>query len=63
MADLIVTFQYLKGDYKHEGNKLFTQSDNDRTRRNVFKLEEGRFRLGVRGKFLTESGEVLEQDV
>jgi len=49
-----VAFQYLKGDYKQEGNQLFTQVDSDRTRGNIFKLKEGRFRLDVWGKFSTE---------
>jgi len=49
-----VAFQFLKGVYKQEGNKFFTPSDNDKTRRNGFKLKEGRFRLDVMGKFLTE---------
>ena len=36
--------------------------DNDRIRRNVFKLKEGKCRLDVRGKFFFwEGGEVLEQ--
>jgi len=60
-GDLIAAFQYLKEDYKWEGNQLFTQIDSDRTRGNCFKLKEGRFRLDVRGKFFTESGEVLAQ--
>ena len=40
--DLIAAFQYLKGVYKQEGNKLFTQVDSDRT----LKLKEWRFRWG-----------------
>ena len=31
-GDLIVTFQYLRGVYKHEGDQLFTWSNSDRTR-------------------------------
>ena len=42
---LIVTFLYLKGVYKQEGDQLFTWSDSDRTRENDFKLEDERFRL------------------
>ena len=52
-GDLTIAFQYLKGDYKQEGNKLFTWVDSDRKRGNDFELKEGRFRLGVRGKFFT----------
>ena len=43
--DLIVTFQYLTGTYKKDGEQLFAQSDIDRTRGDGFKLKEGRFRL------------------
>ena len=60
-GDLIAAFQYLKGAYKQEGSQLFERVDNSRTRGNGFKLKEGRFRLDIRGKFFTESGEVLEQ--
>jgi len=48
---LVTAFQYLKGVYKHEGNQLFTQVDNDRKRGKGYKLKEGRLRLDVRGKF------------
>ena len=53
--DLIAAFQYLKGAYKQEGSKLFGRVDNSRTKGNSFKLKEGRFRLDVRGKFLTRT--------
>ena len=50
-GDLTVAFQYLKGDYKHKENQLFTWVDSDRTRGNGFKLKEGRFRLDIRESF------------
>ena len=37
-GDLIVAFQYLKGSYKQEGERLFMRVDSDRTRGNGFKL-------------------------
>lgn len=40
--------QVLKGAYKQESDWLCTWSDSDRTTRNGFKLEEGKFRLYVR---------------
>ena len=39
-GDNITTFQYLKGAYKQERNRLFTLSDSNRTRRNGFKLKQ-----------------------
>ena len=49
-----MAFQYLKGAYKQEGERLFTRVDSDRTRGNGFKLRQGRFRLGIRKKFFTQ---------
>jgi len=37
-GDLIAAFQYLKGTYKQEGERLFTRVDSDRTGGNDFKL-------------------------
>jgi len=50
-GDLTVAFQYLKGAYKQEEERLFTRVDSDRTRGNGFKLRQGRFRLNIRRKF------------
>ncbi|KFQ78503.1 hypothetical protein N337_11024, partial [Phoenicopterus ruber ruber] len=52
-GDLIVAFQYLKGAYKKDGEKLFRRACCDRTRGNGFKLKEGRYRLDIRKKFFT----------
>ncbi|KFQ60197.1 hypothetical protein N334_00832, partial [Pelecanus crispus] len=51
--DLIAAFQYLKGAYKKTGERLFTRACSDKTRSNVFKLKDGRFRLDIRKKFFT----------
>ena len=37
-GDLIVAFQYVKGAYQQDGEKLFTRVDSDRTRGNGLKL-------------------------
>ena len=52
-GDLTVAFQYLKGVYKQERERLFTRMDIDRTRGNGFKLRQGRFSLDIRRKFFT----------
>ena len=40
---LRAAFQYLKGGYKKEGDRLFSRICCDRTRGNGSKLKEGRF--------------------
>ncbi|KAK4832296.1 hypothetical protein QYF61_021695 [Mycteria americana] len=50
---LIAALQYLKGAYRKDGDRLFIKAYSDRTRRNGFKLREGRFRLDLRKKFCT----------
>ena len=49
-----MAFQYLKGAYKQEGERLFMRVDSDRTRGNGFKLKQGSFRLDIRRKFFTQ---------
>ncbi|KAK4825511.1 LOW QUALITY PROTEIN: hypothetical protein QYF61_000024 [Mycteria americana] len=50
---LIAAIQYLKAANEKDGDKLFSRACCDRTRGNVFKLKEGRFRLNIRKKFFT----------
>jgi len=52
-ADLIASFQDLKGAYRKDGEGLFARVCSDRTRVNACKLKEGRFRLDMRKKFFT----------
>jgi len=52
-GDLTEAFQYLKGAYKQEGERLFTRVDSDRTRGNGFKLRREKFRLDIRRKPFT----------
>jgi len=51
--DLTAAFWYLNGPYKKAGERLFTRTQSNRTRRNGFNLKEGRFRLGIRKIFFT----------
>ena len=44
-GDLIAAFQYLKGPYRKDGDRLFGRACWDRTGSNGFKLEEGGFKL------------------
>jgi len=46
-------FQYLKGAYRKDGERLFIRECSDRMRGSGFKMKEGRFTLGSRKKFLT----------
>lgn len=43
-------FQDLKGVYKKEVERLFTQADNDRERGDVFKLKVQQSRLDIKEK-------------
>ncbi|KAK4829645.1 hypothetical protein QYF61_005938 [Mycteria americana] len=52
-GDLIAAFQYLKGAYRKDGDRLLSKACCDRRRSNGFKLREGRFRLDSRNKFFT----------
>ena len=63
-GDLTAAFQYLKGAYRKGGENIFSRASCDRTRKNGFKLREGRFRLDIRKTFFTmKGGETLEQVV
>ncbi|MCQ4187572.1 hypothetical protein FK515_28755 [Klebsiella pneumoniae] len=52
-GDFIASFQYLKGAYKKDMKKPFSRACCDRTMRNGFKTEGGRFKLDIRKKFFT----------
>lgn len=48
-----MSFQYLKGNYRKEGDRLFSRVCADRTRGNDSKLRKGRFSLDIRKKSFT----------
>ena len=50
-GDLIAAFQFLKGAYKKDEDRLFGRASCNRIRGSDFKLREGRFRLDRRKKF------------
>ena len=58
---LIAAFQYLKGAYRKAGEGLLIREGSDRTKGNGFKLEECRFRLGIRKKLFTVRVKTLKQ--
>ncbi|KFQ71997.1 hypothetical protein N335_09457, partial [Phaethon lepturus] len=53
LEDPNAAFQYLKGDYRKDGVRIFSRACSDRTRGHGFKLKEGRYRLDRRKKFFT----------
>jgi len=51
-GDLVAAFQYLKGAYKKDGDRIFSRACCNRTRGNGFKLKD-RLRLDIRRKYFT----------
>ena len=49
-----MAFQYLKGSYRKEEDRVFSRVCGDRTRGDGFKLKEGIFRLDIREKNLLQ---------
>ncbi|KAK4816842.1 hypothetical protein QYF61_023906 [Mycteria americana] len=53
-GDLIAAFQYFKGAYRKDRDRLFSKACCDKTKSNGFKLREGRLRLDLRKKIFTK---------
>ena len=49
----MTAFQYLKGSYRKEGDRLFSSVGGDRIRGNNFELKEETFKLDIRKKSFT----------
>jgi len=52
-GDLTAAFWYLKGAYRKDREGYFTRACSNRTRRNGFKMKEGRYGLDMQKKFFT----------
>ena len=52
-GDLIAAFQYPKGSYRKEGDRLFSRACGDSTRGSGFNLKGGIFILDIRKKSFT----------
>jgi len=57
----LLAYQYLKGDYKKHGDRLFSRACCDRSRGKGFKLKEGRQTGFKEEMFYSEGCEALEQ--
>lgn len=52
-GDIIAAFLFLNGAHKKDREEIFKMAYSDRTRDNVFKLTDGKFRVVIRKEFFT----------